>query len=229
MNRHHQKSFPGESEEYRAARDALLDSEIELRAQLERVAEQRRRLPPGGLVRQDYEFEEATPGLETGRRVRLSELFAPGRDSLIVYNFMFGPDWQQPCPMCTSMIDAYDGNAAYLRERANLVVVARAPAARLRDWAEQRGWTRLRLLSSAGNSFNRDYHAEYPSSYGDQHPAQHVFRRAVDGIRHFWSAELLYCELDGQPRHVDLTWPLWNLLDLTPEGRGSDWYPRYQR
>lgn len=229
MTQLHDKRYPGESEAYRDARNRLLQAEEDLRSQVEKVAELRRRLPQGGKLKEDYVFHEMDRNSGEVREVAFSELFAPGKDSLIIYNFMFGPDWEKPCPMCTSILDGYDGNAAYVQDRVNLAVVAKAPAPRLAKYAEGRGWRRLRLLSSHNNSFNADYHAEFPSSYGDQHPLLQVFVRK-DGIYHFWSSELLYCPRDGgDPRHIDMTWPLWNLFDITPEGRGTDWYPNYQK
>ena len=94
---------------------------------------------------------------------------------------------------------------------------------RLLDFAKERGWKRLHLLSSAANSYNRDYLGE--TADGSQMPMLNVFHREGGVIRHFWGAELLYAPTDpGQdPRHVGTIEPLWNLFDLTPEGRGRDW------
>lgn len=222
----HAIRFPQEGDDYRAARDELLRAEIELRQRLEQVAQLRRRLPLGGRVSEDYVFEElaGTGEDSTLRQVRLSELFAPDKRSLILYSYMYGPEDEAPCPMCTSFLDGLDGLAVHLGQRVNLAVVAKCPAARLHGWATERGWAHLRLLSSAKNSYNRDYHGETPEA--QQLPACNVFTAIPEGVHHFYSTELLYTELDGQPRHVDLLWPLWNFFDLTPEGRGTDWYPR---
>jgi predicted dithiol-disulfide oxidoreductase (DUF899 family) len=227
--------FPGESTEYREARDRLREREAELRRAIERVAEERRALPPGGPVPQDYEFAEAGGG-----EVRLSELFAPGRDTLVIYSFMFprhpgddrpGPTVgrtaelplaETPCASCTSIIDSLDGAAPHLAQRVNLAVVAKSAPERIRTFADERGWRHLRLLSSAGTEYNRDYRAE--SEDGTQFPILNVFRRDGDAIRHFWATELMFAEGDpGQePRGIDLMWPLWNVLDMTPDGRGAD-------
>jgi predicted dithiol-disulfide oxidoreductase (DUF899 family) len=233
-------TFPGESAEYRAARDRLLHREIELRRAMERVAESRRELPPGAVVPEDYVFQGAgADGAPTD--LRLSELFAPGKDSLVIYNFMFprhagddrpGPPGGQtalrpleegPCPSCTAMLDQLDGAAEHVSQQINLAVVAKSPLPRILTFAEERGWRRLRLLSSAGNDFKRDYHGE--TVEGDQMPMLNVFHSDGDTIRHFWSTELLYAPTDpGQdPRHVGTLEPLWNLFDLTPEGRPPDW------
>jgi predicted dithiol-disulfide oxidoreductase (DUF899 family) len=233
-------TFPGESAEYRAARDRLLQREIELRRAMERVAEARRELPPGAVVPEDYVFQGAgADGAPAD--VRLSELFAPGKDSLVIYNFMFprhsgddrpGPRGGQtallpleegPCPSCTAMLDQLDGAAEHVSQQINLAVVAKSPLPRILTFAEERGWRRLRLLSSAGSNFKRDYHGE--TAAGDQMPMLNVFHRDGDVIRHFWSTELLYAPTDpGQdPRHVGTLEPLWNLFDLTPEGRPPDW------
>ena len=147
-------NFPGESSEYRAARNKLLEAESNLRRQLEAVAALRRRLPAGGIIPQDYVFEE------DASTVRLSQLFKPGHQSLIVYNFMFGPAMAKPCPMCTSILDALNGEAPHIVDRISFVVVAKSPMPRIRQFARERGWNNLRLLSSASNSYNRDYHGE---------------------------------------------------------------------
>jgi predicted dithiol-disulfide oxidoreductase (DUF899 family) len=233
-------TFPGESAEYRAARDRLLQREIELRRAMELVAEARRKLPSGGVVPEDYVYQGAgADGAPTD--VRLSELFAPGKDSLVIYNFMFprhagdhrpGPPGGQtallplaegPCPSCTAMLDQLDGAAEHVSQQINLAVVAKSPLPRILTFAEERGWGQLRLLSSAGNNFKRDYHGE--TAEGAQMPMLNVFHRDGDVIRHFWSTELLYAPTDsGQdPRHLGTLEPLWNLFDLTPEGRPLDW------
>lgn len=217
--------FPGESEDYREARDRLLAAEAGLREEIERIAALRRALPPGGLVPEDYVFAEATP--ERGNSpVRLSELLPPDRESLIVYSMMYGPDAETPCPLCTSIVDGLDANAPHVSDRSGLVVVAKSPPERISELARARGWRRIRLLSSAGNSYNTDYLAE--DVHGCQMPMMNVFVRRAGELRHFWGSELLYSSSsEGQDqRHVDLVWPLWNLLDLTPEGRGAGWYPK---
>jgi len=217
----HSIRFPGESKEYRAARNELLQAEVALRRQIEQVAALRRRLPTGGAVAQDYAFEEG----EGARPVRLSELFEGGKDSLIIYSFMYGPKMERPCPMCTSILDGLDGAAAHATQRTNLVVAAKSPIARILSFARERGWRNLRLLSSGQTQYNRDYHAE---DGDEQLPAVNVFQRVGGRVHHFYGAELLYVpsEPNQNFRHVDLLWPLWGLLDLTPEGRGSDWYPK---
>src|SRR5258708_34464022 len=154
-------SFPGESPEYRVARDRLLQQEVELRRATEAVAAARRKLPPGGVVPQDYVFQQAGPsGAPT--EVRLSELFVPGKDTLVIYNFMFprALDDEQPCPHCTSMLDALDGAAQHIAQRVNFAVVAKAELSRILAHAQARGWRGLRVLSSAGNDHNRGYFGE---------------------------------------------------------------------
>lgn len=224
----HAVRFPGESGEYRAARDALLHAEMDLRDKLEEVAALRRKLPLGGVV-QDYAFEEGAADIEdatTVRPVRLSELFAPGKNTLVIYSYMFGPQMKTPCVSCTSILDGLNGSAPHIRQCVNFAVVARSPVQRIREVARQRGWRHLRLLSSANNSYNADYHAE--DEKGSQLPALNVFVRRGDAYHHFYSAELLYAKPNpGQDgRHVDLIWPIWNMFDYTPEGRGTSWYPR---
>jgi predicted dithiol-disulfide oxidoreductase (DUF899 family) len=215
--------FPGEAPEYRAARDRLLEAEAELRRQTEAVAAMRRELPPGGPVPQDYVFDEE------GGDVSLSELFG-GHDTLVIYSFMFprALDDEGPCPSCTSILDSLDGAARHLTQRVALAVVAKAPLPRIRAFAQERGWRNLRLLSSAANDYNRDYGAEAPS--GAQIPILNAFTRRDGEIRHFWASELVDAPREpGQdPRHVDFIWPIWSLLDTTPEGRGTDWSPQVE-
>jgi predicted dithiol-disulfide oxidoreductase (DUF899 family) len=233
-------TYPGESTEYRAAREQLLAQEIELRRALEAVAAARRGLPPGGVVPDDYVFQGAGED-GTPTDVRLSQLFAPGKDSLVIYSFMFprdpederpGPPSGQtallklaegPCPSCVALLDQLEGAVEHATPLVNLAVVAKAPLARVLVFGEERGWRRLRLLSSAGNTYNRDYLAE--TAEGAQRPMLNVFHRDRGVIRHFWGSELFYAPTDpGQdPRHVGTLEPVWNLLDLTPKGRPTDW------
>jgi predicted dithiol-disulfide oxidoreductase (DUF899 family) len=220
-------SFPGESADYRAARDRLLEQEVALRRVTEAVAEARRALPPGGVVPEDYVFEghgrDGTP-----RKVTLSDLFEGEKDTLFIYNMMFprSADADLPCPSCTQFLDSFDGVAEHASQRINVAVVVKTALPRALAHAENRGWRHLRLLSSAGNSYNRDYHGE--SDDGTQQlPMANVFHRDGDTIRHVWGSELLFAPPDpGQDqRHGDTIDPLWNLFDYTPDGRGSDWYP----
>ena len=230
-------TIPGESAEYRAARNELLNKEIELRRQMEAVAAERRNLPPGGEVPRDYVFQgEGADGQPTD--VQFSDLFAPGKDSLAIYSFMFprdpdddrpGPVREQetaklplaetPCPSCVGLLDQLDGMIEHASQHVKFAVVARSPIDRLLTWKRERGWRRLRLLSSEDNTYNPDYLAETPE--GAQRPMLNVFHRDGETIRHFWASELFYAPWDpGQdPRHVGTIEPLWNLFDLTPEGR----------
>jgi len=188
-----------------------------LRLHVEKVAAARRKLPLVGKAPEDYVFEA-----EDGK-VRMSELFRNG-DTLVAYSFMYGPNMKQPCPMCSSFLDGLNGSAKHISQRTNLVVIARSSIGRIMEFARARGWSNLRLLSSAGNSYCRDYRGEDVG--GAQWPMMNVFVRRKGVIRHSWASEMMGAKADpGQnDRHVDLMWPLWNVLDLTPEGRG-DWYP----
>jgi predicted dithiol-disulfide oxidoreductase (DUF899 family) len=222
----HDVRFPGESPEYRAARDALLRDEIDLRRRIEAVAARRRTLPLGGRPPEDYVFSEGVSDAIDGpvRPVRLSELFSPGLDTLVLYSFMYGPEMAKACPSCTSILDALDGEVPHLLQRVGLAVVAKSPLPRIKAHARARGWRKLRLLSSEGNSYNHDYHGE--TEDGDQIPALNVFVRRGSEVRHIYCTEVMFAPSDpGQdPRHVDSIWPLWNVFDLTPQGRG-DWHP----
>jgi predicted dithiol-disulfide oxidoreductase (DUF899 family) len=214
----HDMRFPGEGARYRDARNELLRAEIELRRQVERVAELRRALPPGGEVPQDYVFEG-----EDGP-VKLSELFGD-KDTLVAYSYMYGPKMERPCPSCTSMLDSLDGQAPHIGRQVSLAVIARSPLERIKAFTVPRGWQHLRLLSSAANSYHADYHGEAPD--GSQWPVMNIFSRRDGRIRHFWASEMMFAPSDpGQdPRHIDMIWPLWNVLDMTPEGR-QGFYPK---
>lgn len=210
--------FPNESDAYREARDALLDEEIALRRQIERVAAQRRALPLGGRVPEDYVFEG-----EDGP-VRLSHLFG-AHHTLITYNLMFGPKRERPCPACASLVSGLAGDARDIAQRVSFVVVAKSPIARILGFARERGWSDLRFLSSSGNSFNRDYRGE--TETGAESPQFNVFTRRDGHIHQTYGGELMLVDADpGQDqRAADQVWPLWNLLDLGPEGRGRNWAP----
>ncbi len=214
-------SFPNEPDDYRAARQKLLQAEIELRAKVADVAALRRELPFGGEVRQDYVFKTIENGAE--QDVKMSDLFAPDKDTLFLYSLMYGRKQENPCPSCTSLIDYLSGGAAHVGQRINFAVCAAAPIADFKNFADGRGWRNVRLLSSADNTYNTDYFAE--TSDGGQLPMGNVFVKRDGAVRHFWGTELLYANLDGHPRHMDQMWPLWNILDLTPAGRGDDWSP----
>jgi predicted dithiol-disulfide oxidoreductase (DUF899 family) len=220
----HEVRFPNEGTEYRDARNELLLAERELRVQIERVAAQRRSLPLGGELKEDYVFEEVVG--DTIRHVTMSDLFG-SHNTLIAYNFMFSPrEGARPCPSCTSMLDGMDGQVRHLTQRAAFAVIARAPIDRVMDFARERDWRSLRLLSSTNNAFNADYHGE--RSDGSQMPLLNVFRRRGAKIVHTWASELLFVpsEPGEDGRHIDLIWPPWNMLDTTPEGRGTDWHPK---
>jgi predicted dithiol-disulfide oxidoreductase (DUF899 family) len=232
--------FPGESLEYRTARDALLEREIDLRREMEAVAAARRALPPGGEVPEDYVFQGAGPDGGPAD-IRMSELFAPGTESLAIYNYMFprspqdprpGPEGgrtaelplaQGPCPSCTTLLDQLDAVMPHSDPLLNFYAVAGAPIEHVLTFARERGWRHMRVLSAAGTSFKRDYHGE--TEDGSQIPMLNVFHRDGGVIRHFWSSELMFAPVDGDqdPRHVGTLEPLWNLIDLTREGRRPDW------
>jgi predicted dithiol-disulfide oxidoreductase (DUF899 family) len=208
--------FPNESADYRQARNALLAEELELRRHIARVAEQRRRLPPGGEVTKRYMFEG-----EQGA-VSLTDLFA-GKQTLAIYSFMFGPQRQAICPMCTSFMNVWDHKIPALTERVAIAFVARSPIARIAALKKERGWSRMPLYSDPSGDYTRDYVSKTDADM----PGYAVFTKRDGTIRHFWSGEMSGAMADpGQdPRGAPDFDPLWTLLDTTPEGRG-DWYPK---
>ena len=209
--------FPNESAAYRAARNALLAEEIELRRHLERVAAQRRALPPGGEIPQDFAFTS-----ETGA-VRLSQLFG-NKNTLMIYSMMFGPQRKSPCPSCTSFLTSWNGTAINLRERVAIAVTGRSPIERLQEYKKQRGLTNLPFFSDTSGEYTRTY----VNSEDADVPGFSIFTRHNGTIRHFYSGEMSGEMADpGQdPRGAPDLDPLWSLLDLTPEGRDPHWYPK---
>jgi predicted dithiol-disulfide oxidoreductase (DUF899 family) len=215
-------NFPNESAEYRVARNELLQRELALREEIEAVARLRRALPAGGLLKQDYVFAERVDGEEVS--MRFSQLFAAGKDTLFLYSFMFAPDMAAACPMCTAFLDGLHGQVEHLEPRINVAVVARHTLDSIHEHARARGWDRFRLLSSADNSYNVDYFGETAAG---QTTMANVFVRKGREIRHFWGTEMSFADpiAGGNMRHLDLVWPMWNVLDMTPAGRGENFYP----
>jgi predicted dithiol-disulfide oxidoreductase (DUF899 family) len=211
--------YPNESAQYRAARNELLVEEIELRRQLERVAARRRELPPGGEILRDFQLtSEAGP-------VPFSSLFAD-KDTLLVYSMMYGAQRKSPCPMCTSLLAAWNGLAVNLGQRAAMAITARSPIACLIEFKKQRGFANLPFVSDSTGEYTR----AYVNADDADVPGFSVFSRGDGVIRHFYSAEMSGTMADpGQdPRGGPDLDPLWLLLDFTPEGRGTDWYPQLE-
>ena len=209
--------FLNESNAYRIARNALLAEEIELRRHIERVAEQRRALPVGGEVRKRYAFEgESGP-------VNFVDLFGD-KQTLAIYSYMYGPQRKQPCPMCTSLLSAWDGEVKHIEQRIALVAVARSPIQRLVAFKNERGWRDLKVFSDGSGDYTRDY----VSAEDVDVPGFSIFTRKSGLIRHFWSGEMGAETADpGQdPRGAPDLMSLWTILDSTAEGRGADWYPK---
>ena len=226
-----QTNLTNESAAYLARREELRLAEIESMRQLERVAELRRRFPEGAVV-EDYEFTEGPADLDAGdepaKTVRLSELFAgPGR-ALVVYHLMFGKKQTSPCPMCTMWIDGYNGVVRHIEQNVDFAIAAAADLPALRAYARHRGWNNLRLLSCGNSTFKYDMASE--DADGNQDSTISVFTRDASGtLRHFYSGHPWLAE-DINERGIDRLTPVFNMLDLTPQGRG-DWYAdlSYQR
>ncbi|MBX3481927.1 DUF899 family protein [Phenylobacterium sp.] len=216
---------PNESPEYRKARDALMVEEIELRRQIARVAEMRRALPPGGEVKGDYQFLGETSSVQGSNPQGLEGLFGD-KDTLFVYNWMYGPKRARPCPMCTALLQCLDGNTDHLRQRIAVAVVGLSPIERQIAFKVERGWKHLQLYQDVNGKFSEDYGGMTPNDVDTA--AQNIFTRRDGVIRHFWGAEAGFKTADpgSDPTTAPDLMTLWNVLDLTPEGRGTDWYPK---
>ena len=217
-----QTNLPNESAEYLSKREEVRQAEIELMRQRERVAELRRALPKGAAI-EDYEFLEGPASLADGdepiNKVRLSELFTAPDRSLVIYHFMFGKKQTNACPMCTAWIDAFNGVAPHLAQNVDLAIVAAADLPILRAHARNRGWDKLRLLSAGESTFKYDLGSE--DREGGQDSTISVFTRESNGtLRHFYSGHPWLGE-DIKERGIDELNPIWNILDLTPQGRGT--------
>ena len=213
------KPFPGDSAEYRDARTRLLAEEIELRRQVQRVAAMRRALPPGGEAK-DYRFLDAD-----GKELGLADLF--GRhDTLFSYFWMYGPERERPCPMCTSFVGSLDIPSRDIEQRIGIAIIGRSPVARQLAFARERGWSNLNFYQTVGDDFARDYRGL--NSEGREDPIVAVWQRRGDKVNLFWAAEGGTSTAEpGFDAHLapDPT-PLWTILDWTPGGRGTNWYPK---
>jgi predicted dithiol-disulfide oxidoreductase (DUF899 family) len=211
--------FPGESGAYAKARQALLVEEIEFRRHMTRLVEQRQALPPGPLIEKHYRFKD-----EQGFEVGLSDLFGD-KDTLVAYFWMYGPERERPCPMCTNWIGSVDGNAADIKQRVAYKILGRSPVERQFAFAQERGWRNTDFVQTIGDDYARDLDLLQPDG---EYPALVVFRKDGGGIRLFWMSEMTHDMADpGQdPRDAPDIAALWSILDLTPEGRPPTWYPK---
>lgn len=220
MARGRQNPFPGETAEYRKAREALLAEEIEVRRHLTRVSEQRQALPPGPVIKNTYRFKD-----ENAFEVGLLDLFGD-KDTLVTYFWMYGPQRERPCPMCTNFLGALNGNAMDIKQRVALKVFGRSSVDRQFQFAQERGWRDLNFVQTVGDDYANDL--GLINKDGSENPALVVFKRDGDTVRLFWASEMRMEMADpGQdPRGAPDIASLWNILDLTPGGRGTDWYPK---
>jgi predicted dithiol-disulfide oxidoreductase (DUF899 family) len=212
--------FPGESPAYRDARRALLAEEIEFRRHMARLVEQRRSLPPGPVIEKDYRFRDAN-----GEELGLIDLFGD-KDTLVSYFWMYGPERARPCPMCTNWLGAVNGNGADIAQRVSLKILGRSPVERQLAFAAERGWKNLDFVQTVGDDYAKDL--GLLNKDGSENPALVVYRRDGDKVRLFWASIMTLDMADpGQdPRNAPDIASLWSILDLTPEGRGTDWYPK---
>lgn len=212
--------FPNESAEYAIARNALLAEEIEFRRHEVRLAAQRRALPPGPVIDKDWKFKD-----DQGQDASLADLFGE-LDTLVTYYWMFGPERERPCPMCTNVLGSLNGNAVDIRQRVALKILARSPVSRQYAFAQERGWHDLQFVQTIGDDYAKDL--RLLAEDGSDTAAQVVYRKDGDQIRVFWAAEAGFETADpGEDSRLAPDWGvLWTILDLTPEGRGKNWYPR---
>ena len=206
-------------DEWLKERRALLRDEKALTRLKDQLAERRRALPWVKLEK-SYSFNESA------KQVGLVDLFE-GRSQLIIYHFMFGPDWEQGCPGCTLFADNFNGIIEYLNDRdASMVVVSRAPFSKLEKYKERMGW-RFRWVSSQDSDFNFDFHV----SFREPGPSRKMFNfRKFDnvkleethGISVFFRAENdeIFHTYSSYARSVDPLSTNYQLLDLLPNGRG---------
>ncbi|HTC51621.1 MAG TPA: DUF899 family protein [Steroidobacteraceae bacterium] len=213
-------AFPAESQAYADARQRLLAEEIELRRHLERVSEQRRALPPGPVIQKNYRFTDRN-GTDNG----LLDLFG-AHHTLVTYMWMYGPQRARPCPMCTNFLGPLNANANDISQRAALRILGRSPVERQLAFAKERGWQHLEFVQTLNDDYARDVGAL--TADGQEYPALVVYQRDGVQVRLFWAAEMSGEMADpGQdPRGAPDLAPLWNILDMTPEGRDPHWYPK---
>ena len=211
--------YPNESDHYREKRNELLEMEKDLRALTESVAQKRRELPIGGALKENYVFEKLDTS-EVVKKIPFAELFGE-HDTLILCSMMFGKKWDAPCPSCTSIVDAINSNTYATTRLTSLAVVGEATPQQFQKWAKERGWNEVNLVSNTEGDFLKDY-AAYECDDPTMVSAINVFKKTSEGVFHFWGSELAAHPMkNGHPRHIDVIWPLWNLLDMTPEGRGK--------
>ena len=160
-----ERRYPNESKAYRDAREVLLKDEQELIDKTKSVAAKRRKLPAGGQLKEDYVFQWANDG-KVGQPVKFSALFG-GKDTLLLYSFMFGPNWDKPCPSCTSLVDGFDRAWYSVSQDAAFAAIAKAPAERINAWAKERGWSQIPLLSG----FESPYQATTSARRDRRHAA----------------------------------------------------------
>ncbi len=185
-----------------------------------RVAKQRQALPDGPVIAKDYGFKDVE-----GTEQSLLDLFGV-HDTLVTYSWMYGPQRERPCPMCTNWLGSVDGNAQDVAQRASLKILGRSPVERQRAFAKERGWRNLELVQTVGDDYANDL--GLLDAEGNEIPALVVYRRDGDRVRLFWMSAMTNQMSDpGQdPRDAPDIASLWSILDLTPNGRGTDWYPK---
>lgn len=221
------RPFEGESAAYSKARQNLLSEEIALQSQIDEIAKQRRDLPVGPVIEKDYRFNDMN-----GNEVGLADLFG-NHDTLVTYFWMYGPNRERPCPMCTNLLGPLAANAKDLMQRVGLAVLGRSTVERQLAFAQERGWHGLKFCQTEGDDYALDF-GGLNAKDGLEYPVLAVFEKVGEGkdaeVRLFWKGEMTgeMAAKGKDPRGGPDFAPLWTALDLTRDGRGDNWYPKLE-
>ena len=206
-------------QEWLAARKALLAKEKEFTKQRDRLSEERRALP-WVKIEKSYSFEGSK-----GRQ-SLSDLFE-GRSQLIVYHFMYGPDWSEGCMSCSFWADAFNGAIEHLKARdVTMIAVSRAPHSALKAFQKRMGWS-FKWVSSLGSDFNYDFHVSFTPEEQEKGPVFYNFQKQefpsdeAPGISVFYKDKAgdIFHTYSTYARGLDAVNGTYQLLDLAPKGR----------
>jgi len=212
-------------EEWTAARKEHLRKEKELTRARDQLAAERRELP---WVKVDKTYVFDGPN----GKEKLADLFG-GRSQLMVYHFMFGPDWEAGCPSCSLLADHFDGAAVHLAQRdVTLVAVSRAPLAKIEAFRKRMGW-RFKWVSSNGGDFNRDYHVSFTKEEMDAGDAYYNYAKGGfpseegPGLSAFYKdpSGAIFHTYSTYARGLEVVLGAYMFLDMAPKGRDEGALP----